>query len=193
MAGNGREPLNRLSEYAKTAEQMGLRSFLVTETPATDALAAAQHIASITSRICVGTGIVNIYTRHPSLLAGHAIAIDALAPGRLLLGLGTSHKPVNDAYGINMNKPVTAMRDCVTALRKAFRGEPIINRPGFNPPKAEGKISIYIAGISPKSIELLRMPRRGRGAEVGEKDAGDVRGGAVLQSALRSPGIRQRG
>jgi 5,10-methylenetetrahydromethanopterin reductase len=72
----------------------------------------------------------------------------------LLLGLGTSHKLVNDAYGINMNKPVTAMRDCVTTLRKAFRGEPIINRPGFNPPKAEGKISIYIAGISPKSIEL---------------------------------------
>lgn len=154
MAGNGREPLNRLSEYAKTAEQIGLRSFLVTETPATDALAAAQHIASITSRIYVGTGIANIYTRHPSLLAGHAIAIDALAPGRLLLGLGTSHKPINDAYGINMNKPVTAMRDCVIALRKAFRGEPIINRPGFNPPKAEGKISIYIAGISPKSIEL---------------------------------------
>jgi luciferase-like monooxygenase len=55
MAGNGREPLNRLSEYAKTAEQIGLRSFLVTETPATDALAVTQHIASITSRIQVGT------------------------------------------------------------------------------------------------------------------------------------------
>ena len=154
MAGNGREPLNQLSEYAKTAEQIGLRSFLVTETPATDSLAAAQHVASVTTRIHVGTGIANIYTRHPSVLAGHAITIDALAPGRLLLGLGTSHRMVNDAYGINMDKPLTAMRQCVTALRKAFRGEPMINRPGFNPPKAEGKISIYIAGISPKSIDL---------------------------------------
>jgi alkanesulfonate monooxygenase SsuD/methylene tetrahydromethanopterin reductase-like flavin-dependent oxidoreductase (luciferase family) len=154
MSGNGRESLNRLSDYAKTAEQIGLRNFLVTEAPATDALAISQYIASITKRIQVGTGIANIYTRHPALLAGHAIAIDALAPGRLLLGLGTSHKPINTAYGINMGKPLTALRDCVTGLRKAFRGEAMVARPGFTAPKAEGKIEIYIAGISPKSIEL---------------------------------------
>jgi alkanesulfonate monooxygenase SsuD/methylene tetrahydromethanopterin reductase-like flavin-dependent oxidoreductase (luciferase family) len=154
MAGAGKENLNRVGGYAKTAEQIGLRSFLVTETPATDALAVAQHIASVTKRIVVGTGIANIYTRHPSLLAGHAMTIDALAPGRLLLGLGTSHQPVNAAYGINMDKPLAALRNCVGSLRKAFAGEPLINRPGFTPPKAEGKISVYIAGISPRSIEL---------------------------------------
>jgi len=154
MGGTSRESLNRLAEYAKTAEQIGLRSFLVTEGPATDGLAAAQHIASVTARIHVGTGIANIYTRHPALLAGHAMAIDALAPGRLLLGLGTSHQPVNTAYGINMDKPLAAMRNCVATLRKAFAGEPIVSRPGFTPPKAEGKIAIYIAGISPRSIEL---------------------------------------
>src|SRR5215469_11330519 len=154
MAGNGREPLKKLSEYAKTAEQIGLRSFVVTETPATDSLAAAQHVASVTTRIHVGTGIANIYTRHPSVLAGHAITIDALAPGRLLLGLGTSHQPVNAAYGVNMDKPLTAMRDCVAALRKVFAGQPTVGRARFAPPRAEGKISVYIAGISPKSIEL---------------------------------------
>jgi alkanesulfonate monooxygenase SsuD/methylene tetrahydromethanopterin reductase-like flavin-dependent oxidoreductase (luciferase family) len=154
MSGNGREALNRLSDYAKIAEQIGLRNFLVTEGPATDALAISQYIASITRRIHVGTGIANIYTRHPALLAGHAIAIDALAPGRLLLGLGTSHKPVNTAYGINMDKPLTALRECVTALRKAFRGDALVNRPGFTAPRPEGKIDIYIAGISPRSIEL---------------------------------------
>jgi 5,10-methylenetetrahydromethanopterin reductase len=154
MAGGGRQSLNRLSEYAKTAEQIGLRSFLVTEVPGMDALAVSQHIASVTARIQVGTGIANIYTRHPALMAGHAMTIDALAPGRLLLGLGTSHAPVNSAYGINMDKPLTAIRDCVTTLRKAFRGEALINRPGFTAPKPEGKIAIYLAGISPKSIEL---------------------------------------
>jgi alkanesulfonate monooxygenase SsuD/methylene tetrahydromethanopterin reductase-like flavin-dependent oxidoreductase (luciferase family) len=154
MAGGGRASFNRLVDYAKTAEQIGLRSFLVTEGPATDALAVAQHIASVTTRIQVGTGIANIYTRHPALLAGHAMAIDALAPGRLLLGLGTSHQPINAAYGISMNKPLAALRDCVATLRKAFAGEALINRPGFAPPKAEGRISVYIASISPKSIEL---------------------------------------
>ena len=154
MAGGGEVPLNRLTEYAKTAEQIGLRSFLVTEGPMTDALAVAQHIASVTKRIHVGTGIANIYTRHPSVLAGHAITIDALAPGRLLLGLGTSQQAINAAYGINMDKPLSAMRDCVAALRKAFAGEPIIKSAGFAAPKAEGKIAVYIAGISPKSVEL---------------------------------------
>ena len=53
-----------------------------------------------------------------------------------------------------MDKPLSAMRDCVAALRKAFAGEPIINSAGFAAPKAEGKIAVYIAGISPKSVEL---------------------------------------
>jgi alkanesulfonate monooxygenase SsuD/methylene tetrahydromethanopterin reductase-like flavin-dependent oxidoreductase (luciferase family) len=154
MAGMGKESLARVSGYAKTAERIGLRSFLVTEGPGTDSLALSQHIASITPRIQVGTGIANIYTRHPSLLAAHAMAIDTLAPGRLLLGLGTSHLPVNSAYGISMDKPLGAMRDCVAVLRKSFRGEPVISRPGFTAAKAEGKIAVYIAGISPKSIEL---------------------------------------
>jgi 5,10-methylenetetrahydromethanopterin reductase len=154
MGSSGREALARLWGYARNAEQIGLRSFLVTEGPGTDSLAVAQYIASVTSRIHVGTGIANIYTRHPSVLAGHSMTIDALAPGRLLLGLGTSHKPVNAAHGINMDKPLGALRDCVAALRKVFRGEPLINRPGFTAPKAEGKIAVYIAGISPKSIEL---------------------------------------
>src|SRR5579875_2675330 len=154
MAGGGKDNLSRVCGYAKTAEEIGLRSFLVTETPATDSLAVAQHIASITRRIEVGTGIANIYTRHPSLLAGHAMTIDALAPGRLLLGLGTSHQPVNAAYGISMDKPLAALRNCVATLRKAFAGEPLINRPGFTPPRAEGRISVYIAGISPGSIRL---------------------------------------
>ncbi len=154
MGRMGKEPLARLAEYAKKAEQIGLRSFLVTEGPATDSLAVSQYIASITSRIDVGTGITNIYTRHPSVMGAHAMTIDALAPGRLQLGLGTSHKPVNAAYGINMDKPLAALRDCVATIRKMFRGEPLLNRPGMTAAKAEGKIAVNIAGISPKSIEL---------------------------------------
>jgi alkanesulfonate monooxygenase SsuD/methylene tetrahydromethanopterin reductase-like flavin-dependent oxidoreductase (luciferase family) len=154
MGRMGKEPLARLAEYAKKAEQIGLRSFLVTEGPATDSLAVSQYLASITSRIDVGTGITNIYTRHPSVMGAHAMTIDALAPGRLQLGLGTSHKPVNAAYGINMDKPLAALRDCVATIRKMFRGEPLLNRPGMTAAKAEGKIAVNIAGISPKSIEL---------------------------------------
>ncbi|MGH7962099.1 MAG: LLM class flavin-dependent oxidoreductase, partial [Candidatus Binatia bacterium] len=76
--------------YAQMAEARGLRNFLVSES-LTDSLALAQHIASVTSRIQVGTGITNLYLRHPLIAALHAMTIERAAPGRILLGLGTSH------------------------------------------------------------------------------------------------------
>ena len=149
----GKDAFAKLAEYAKLAEARGLRNFLVTESM-TDSLAIAQHLATITSRIQVGTGITNIYLRHPSITALHAMTIEALAPGRLLLGLGTSHVPINNAYGIQMDKPLTALRDCIGTIRKMARGETPFARVGMAPAKTDGNIPIYIAGISPKSIEL---------------------------------------
>src|SRR5712691_7447511 len=105
--------IERLVSYAQMAEARGLRNFLVTES-LTDSLAFAQHLASKTARIQVGTGITNIYLRHPLLTALHALAIDQVAPGRLLLGLGTSHVPTNKAYGIAMT---SRSRRCVNMSR----------------------------------------------------------------------------
>ena len=93
--------LEQYTTYVKKAEERGLRNFLVTES-FTDSLALAQHLASVTSKIQVGTGITNLYLRNPLIAALHAMTIDRLAPGRLLLGLGTSHVPLNSMFGIDM-------------------------------------------------------------------------------------------
>jgi len=147
--------IERAVTYAQMAEARGLRNFLVTES-LTDSLALAQHIASKTSRIQVGTGITNLYLRHPLLAALHVMTIDQVTPGRMLLGLGTSHMPTNKAYGIVMDKPLTALREYITTVSRVFRGEyegfAQMAARGLAVPKAEGKIPIYIAGISPKSI-----------------------------------------
>jgi 5,10-methylenetetrahydromethanopterin reductase len=149
--------IERAVAYAQMAEERGLRNFLVTES-LTDSLALAQHLASKTARIQVGTGITNLYLRHPLLAALHVLTIDQLAPGRILLGLGTSHVPTNKAYGIAMDKPLTALRDYVTTVSSVLRGEYAalahMAARGLATPKAERKIPIYIAGISPKSIVL---------------------------------------
>ena len=101
--------VERVTNYAKMAEDRGFRNFLVTEA-ASDALALAQHVASVTSRIQVGTGIFNIFL-HPAMQAAlHALTIDAITPGRLLLGLGTSHAMLNQAYGMPMDKPLGTAR-----------------------------------------------------------------------------------
>lgn len=149
--------IDQLVTYAQMAEARGVRNFLVTES-VTDSLALAQHIASKTTRIQVGTGITNIYLRHPLLAALHVLAIDQVAPGRILLGLGTSHVPTNKAYGIAMDKPLTALRDYVTTVSSVFQGKyealAQMAARGLAVPKAERKIPIYVAGISPKSIVL---------------------------------------
>jgi 5,10-methylenetetrahydromethanopterin reductase len=149
--------IEKLVSYAQMAEARGLRNFLVTES-LTDSLALAQHIASKTARIQVGTGITNLYLRHPLLAALHVMTIDQVAPGRMLLGLGTSHVPTNKAYGIAMDKPLTTLREYVTTVAKVFRGEyeglAQMAARGLAVPKAEHKVPIYVAGISPKSIVL---------------------------------------
>ena len=149
--------VERAVTYAQMAEARGLRNFLVTES-ATDSLALAQHLPAVTSRIQVGTGITNLYLRHPLLAALHVMTIDRLAPGRMLLGLGTSHVPTNKAYGISMEKPLTALREYLTTVTKVFRGEyeglAQMAARGLAVPRAEHKIPIYVAGISPKSIVL---------------------------------------
>ncbi len=149
--------LERLVSYAQMAEARGLRNFLVTES-LTDSLAIAQHLASKTARIQLGTGITNIYLRHPLLAALHVMAIDQVAPGRIMLGLGTSHVPTNKAYGIAMDKPLTALREYVSTVSNVFQGQheafALMAARGMGVPKAERKIPIYVAGISPKSIML---------------------------------------
>ena len=93
--------------YAQMAEARGFRNVLVSEV-GSDALALAHQLASVTARIQVGTCITNIYLRPPLLAALHAITIDRFAPGRLLLGIGTSNRTLNQAYGLAMEKPAAS-------------------------------------------------------------------------------------
>ncbi|MBI3798271.1 MAG: LLM class flavin-dependent oxidoreductase [Deltaproteobacteria bacterium] len=151
------DAVQRTAACAKIAEERGFRNFLVTEA-ASDALALAQHIASVTSRIHVGTAIFNIYLRPPLLAALQALTIDAIAPGRLFLGVGTSHAILNQAYGIPMDKPLTALRTYVATMTSVFRGEhpglAQMAAVGIPIPRAERKIPIFLGGVSPKSIQL---------------------------------------
>ena len=155
--GSTPEAVQQTASYAKMAEERGFRNCLVTEA-ASDALALTQHLASVTSRIHVGTAIFNIYLRPPLLAALHALTIDAVAPGRLFLGVGTSHAILNQAYGIPMDKPLTALRMYVATMTSVFRGEhpglAQIAAAGLNVPRAERKIPIFLGGVSPKSIQL---------------------------------------
>jgi len=149
--------VQRVRTFAPMAEVRGFRNFLVTE-QVSDALSLAQYAASVTKRIQVGTAVTNIYLRPALTTALQALTIDTVAPGRLFLGLGTSHAVINHAYGLAMEKPLTMLRSYVETLRSVFSGKHSglkqLAAMGVPLPHALHPIPLFLGGVSPKSIRL---------------------------------------
>ena len=103
----------------KRAERRGVAAVWTTVGgPTADPVTAYAAAGAATGRIGLGTAVVPTYPRHPVALAAQAIALDDLAPGRVRLGVGPSHKPVIEgAYGLPMGKPLAHLREYVTILR----------------------------------------------------------------------------
>ena len=75
-----------------------------------------------TDDVVLGTAIVPTSPRHPVMLATQALALDQIAPGRLRLGIGPSHRPtIEGAFGIPMGKPLDHLREYLTVLRGLLR------------------------------------------------------------------------
>lgn len=121
-------------------------------------------VAATTEQIRLGTSIMQVYPRHPATLVSQAQVIENLAPGRLRLGVGTSHRPrMEKNLGIPMgDKPLTYLREYVAVLRGLlWEGEIDVHGEFFNvvekypegavtPPKTE----ISVSALSPKSYQM---------------------------------------
>jgi alkanesulfonate monooxygenase SsuD/methylene tetrahydromethanopterin reductase-like flavin-dependent oxidoreductase (luciferase family) len=87
-----------------------------------DPLVAFAAAAGSTEKILFGTCIIPTFPRHPLALAQEAIALDNLAPGRLRLGVGPSHKPaVERTYSFDFSRPLEHLREYITILSTLFR------------------------------------------------------------------------
>ncbi len=104
------------------AEQAGVRQIWTTQGPTTlDALTVFTVAATQTSTIRLGTSILPIYPRHPLAVAAQVRTFNELAPGRLRLGIGTSHRPtIEGMYGIEMADPLAYLREYTSVLRAAL-------------------------------------------------------------------------
>jgi len=111
----------------------------------------------------IGSSIINIYSRSPTQIAMGAATVDTLSNQRLILGLGTSSKPiVENFHGSKFVNPVQRMRECVEIIRLCLSGEKI-NYSGqifslenfsllIKPPRRN--VPIYLAAVNYKMIEL---------------------------------------
>ncbi|MCL6644367.1 MAG: LLM class flavin-dependent oxidoreductase [Dehalococcoidia bacterium] len=125
------------------AEQAGVEcAWLTVGGLAPDPFAVFGAAAMRTSRIKFGTSIVPTFPRHPLAMAQGAAAVDALAPGRLRLGVGPSHKPVIEGtWGIPFERPLEHLREYLTILKAilgtgsaAFEGKRLIARGSIGGP-----------------------------------------------------------
>lgn len=139
-----------LRDLARIAEDGGFEGILSPEVPPFNALSNAQVFAEATSRINVGTWITNIYMRKSVIAAATALTIQEITGGRMVLGLGVSHKPVNDRYEIDMGDPVESMRDYVTEVKAFMDG----SAPQLTLKREQPKVPVYIAGLSKGAANL---------------------------------------
>ena len=113
-------------ELIEQAEALGVPSVWLTTTGAgRDGLTLLAAAAAHTSRINLGTAIIPTWTRHPLAVAQSAQVIDALAPGRLRIGVGIASAPTAGLVGAAFDKPLTALREYVQHLKALLSGESV--------------------------------------------------------------------
>ena len=100
------------------ADRLGLdTAWLTVGGAAPDPFAVFASAAHEAERITFGTSIVPTFPRHPITMAQGAMTVDQLAPGRLKLGVGPSHRPaIEGTWGLPFNKPLSHLREYVTVL-----------------------------------------------------------------------------
>lgn len=144
-------PPRELMAIGKLAEDHGYTAALVNEGRG-DALACAEAIALATNTIKVGTNIANIYYRHAFLAAMTAQTIAELSEGRLILGLGMSHRPLLEAMGIEMTSPRQYLGEYTQTVKGILSGEA---GSGFFEAKAcQYKVPVLLAALTAASAEV---------------------------------------
>ena len=113
-----------LIECVRAADACGYDSFWLPEAWERESFSTLAEIAARTDHIGLATGIINVFSRSPALIAMGAATIDEISGGRFRLGLGTSGaRVVEDLHGVRYEKPLTRLREAVEIIRKLLSAE----------------------------------------------------------------------
>ena len=107
-------------------EKAGLDVVWVAEAYTFDAISQMGYLAAITERVQIGSGIVNVFSRTPTLLGMTAAGIDFVSDGRCILGLGASGPQVVEGFhGVPYEKPLMRIKETIEVVRRVVRREVI--------------------------------------------------------------------
>ena len=162
---------DEMLELSLRAEQLGFDSVWMPEAYGSDAISILAALAVKTTRIRIGTGIINVFSRTPALIAQTAATMDLISGGRFILGLGTSgHQVVSGWHGVPFDRPVQRMRETVEVVRSVlrrdalkFEGEVFSLTQGLklqmHPLRKE--IPIFLATLTPAGLRLTGQVANG--------------------------------
>ncbi len=160
----GGTTIRRMAELAREAELAGLDAVYLCEAWRSGFVGLAA-IAMATEKVEIGPYILNAYGRSPWLTAMSAIDLDELSGGRLVLGIGTGNKHINEEWqGVPQEKPLTKMREYIHQLKAAV-GTPLgervdidgdVHRMHWAPAVAplRSSIPVFLAALFPKMTEV---------------------------------------
>lgn len=137
-------------DYVRYAEKRGFEAVWQAESRLVrDAIVPMAAYAAVTERIKVASGVINNWTRNIGLLAATFLTLDDLAPNRIICGIGAWWDPLAKNVGIERKKPLTAMRETVTVLRRLLNMERVTFHGEF----------VHVDGIELDVVHGRREPR----------------------------------
>jgi F420-dependent oxidoreductase-like protein len=151
----GDDPIGQV-EAVVALEKAGLDVVWVAEAYSFDAVSVMGYLAARTERVEIGSGILPIYSRTPTLVAMTAAGLDALSGGRAILGLGASGPQVIEGFhGVPYDKPVARTREIIEICRQVWRRERVEHTGLYTIPLPPGEGT----GLG-KPLKLINHPRR---------------------------------
>jgi 5,10-methylenetetrahydromethanopterin reductase len=157
----GPAPMTALREQLQRAADQGFASVWMSNIFGVDALTALAVAGSQVPGIEVGTAVVPTYPRHPAALAQQARTVAAAVDGRLVLGIGPSHRIViEDMFGYDYGKPILHMREYLDVLLPLLDGQPVAftgttvrANIGLTTPNP-GRVPVLLAALGPQMLKL---------------------------------------
>ncbi|MED5573925.1 MAG: LLM class flavin-dependent oxidoreductase, partial [Pseudomonadota bacterium] len=112
LGAYGRTGIKDLTDYVQIAERLGVHSVWSAEAWGTDAVTSLAYLAGQTEKIRLGTGIMQISARVPSMTAMTALSLTDMSDGRFILGLGVSGPQVVEGlHGASYKAPLSRLRE----------------------------------------------------------------------------------
>ena len=157
-----------VADFAREAETIGVDSIWTSEAWGTDAISPLAFLAAKTSKIRLGTGIIQVGSRTPGNLIMTSLTMQSLSGGRFILGLGTSGPQIMEGWhGVRFRNPVARTKEIIEIVKKGVNGDELSYKGEeyvLPLPGGEGKairssapscdVPIWVASLGPSNLEM---------------------------------------